>query len=103
MSNKPNELLLNIDPQVKAYINNAYQTTILTVIDKVKELINQQAENQRCWNEQLQNTIKDHFSKLEQISLINNSNNQPTEEEQSNQVIPVTICSTPETRDETLQ
>ncbi|CAG8806791.1 10297_t:CDS:2, partial [Dentiscutata erythropus] len=36
-----------IDAQTKAYIDSACQNTISTIIEKVKELIDQQAENQR--------------------------------------------------------
>ncbi|CAG8649671.1 8896_t:CDS:2, partial [Dentiscutata erythropus] len=93
----------NIDSQIKAYIDNACQTTVSTLIDKVKELINQQAETQKRWNEQLQNTINDRFGKLEQVGLIDSPNSQPIEEEQSNRMTPAIICSTPEMKDDAVQ
>ncbi|CAG8766277.1 873_t:CDS:2 [Cetraspora pellucida] len=37
----------------------------------IKELIDQQKEEQQQWNEQLKNTIENHFNQLEQVYLTN--------------------------------
>ncbi|CAG8663531.1 7207_t:CDS:2, partial [Dentiscutata heterogama] len=53
-------------------------TTMSTLIEKVKELIGQQAEIQRQWNKQMQNTMNKYFNKLEQVGImsdITDSNN----------------------------
>ncbi|CAG8556336.1 17374_t:CDS:2 [Dentiscutata erythropus] len=101
MSNEPTS---SMDPQIKAYIDSACQATVTTLIEKVKEIINQQTEAQRSWNEQLQKTIDEWFSKLEQVGLttngVNFNNNMATEEEQTNQTTPATICSQSELRDD---
>ncbi|CAG8459836.1 18020_t:CDS:2 [Gigaspora rosea] len=103
MSSAPEEPAQDIDPKIIAYIDQACQATITTLVDKVKELINQQNENQKRWNEQIQKTIGDQFNKLEQVGLIDNGTNSReslTNEEQNNQATPATINSPPETRDD---
>ncbi|RIB25051.1 hypothetical protein C2G38_2166972 [Gigaspora rosea] len=70
MSSEPKGLAQDIDLHIKVYIDDAYQATITTLVDKVKELINQQAENQKRWNEQIQRTINDRFNKLEQVAVM---------------------------------
>ncbi|CAG8780037.1 23493_t:CDS:2 [Gigaspora margarita] len=83
LSSVPEGLAQDIDPQIKAYIDEAYQVTITTLIDKVKELINQQAEKQ--------------------VGLIDNETNSresPTSEEQNNQATPATINSPPDARED---
>ncbi|CAG8634520.1 7548_t:CDS:2 [Gigaspora rosea] len=85
-----------IDPRIKDYIDEACQATITTLIDK-------QAESQKHWNEQIQKAIDDRFSKLEQVSLINNEMNSReslTSEEQNNQATPAIVNSPLKTRDD---
>ncbi|CAG8794381.1 23199_t:CDS:1, partial [Cetraspora pellucida] len=98
---------INIDQQIKKYIDSACQATTAVLIEKVKELINQQNENQKHWNEQIQTTINERLNKLEQVGLMDGepdlNNNQPTEEKQSNLTIPITICSSAETRNDIIQ
>ncbi|CAG8529139.1 13845_t:CDS:2, partial [Dentiscutata erythropus] len=91
MSDEPSEPTPEIDPHIKAFIENACQATITTLVEKVKDIMNQQAETQRCWNEQLQKTIDEHFSKLEQVGLVFNGeslnvNSMAAEEERPNQM-----------------
>lgn len=59
MSSVPEGPAQDLDPRIKAYIDEACQATISTLVDKVKELINQQTKNQKRWNEQIQKTIDD--------------------------------------------
>ncbi|CAG8502362.1 3955_t:CDS:2 [Gigaspora margarita] len=61
----------DIDPTTKTYIDEACQRTILTILDQVKDLLNQQRESQQQWNEQFQKTIKDRFIKLKQANWAN--------------------------------
>ncbi|CAG8761900.1 1942_t:CDS:2 [Gigaspora rosea] len=77
MSSEPKGLAQDIDLHIKVYIDDAYQATITTLVDKVKELINQQAENQKRWNEQIQRTINDRFNKLEQVETRDDQGNYP--------------------------
>ncbi|CAG8728781.1 9176_t:CDS:1, partial [Dentiscutata erythropus] len=96
-----------MDPQIKEYIDSACQVTVSTLIEKVKELISQQAENQRQWNERIQNTMNEWFNKLEQVGLMNDgsepNSNHAAEEENNNHTTPITIYSPPEARDDILQ
>ncbi|CAG8614911.1 16084_t:CDS:2 [Dentiscutata heterogama] len=91
-----------MDPKIKEYIDNACQATMSMLIEKVKELIGQQAETQRQWNEQMQNTMNERFNKLEQVGMMSYvmdpNNNHANEEESNNQTI-TTICSPPEVRE----
>ncbi|CAG8699308.1 1853_t:CDS:1, partial [Dentiscutata erythropus] len=77
---------------------------ISTIIDKVKELINQQAENQRGRNEQLQHLMDNRFSQLEQINWSNTTrqsrDNLPPDEGQASNASPITVCSAMEAREE---
>ncbi|CAG8803865.1 1047_t:CDS:1, partial [Cetraspora pellucida] len=47
--NEPNKTP-SIDSQIKEYINNTCQRAITTLFNRVKELIDQQKEEQQQWN-----------------------------------------------------
>ncbi|CAG8794527.1 20826_t:CDS:1, partial [Dentiscutata erythropus] len=80
---------------------------ITTLFEKVKDLLNHQTETQRLWNEQIQSTLNERFSKLEQAGLIddvsNPDNNQPANDIVVDHAIPITVCSPSEKREETPQ
>ncbi|CAG8691359.1 17135_t:CDS:1, partial [Gigaspora margarita] len=61
-----------VDPQIKAYIDNACQITLTMLLRRMEEMMNCQAKSQRLWNEQMQKVLDEHFSKLEQVSLTAN-------------------------------
>ncbi|CAG8821399.1 37405_t:CDS:2, partial [Gigaspora margarita] len=94
----------DFDPQIKAYIDNACQMTITTLLRRMEEMMNCQAKTQRLWNKQIEKVLDEHFSKLEQVSLTANeastNNRRMNEETQNEQATPVTICSQPVMRDE---
>ncbi|CAG8795643.1 19842_t:CDS:2, partial [Cetraspora pellucida] len=100
--NEPNKTP-SIDSQTKEYIDNACQRAISTLFNRVKELIDQQREEQQQWNEQLKNMIKNHFNQLQQVNLTNiekqPDNNQLPEEDHT---FPLTINSA-DTREFTTQ
>ncbi|CAG8629866.1 6016_t:CDS:2 [Dentiscutata erythropus] len=83
---------INVDPQIKAYIDEACQKTITVLVDKVKEMINQQVQNQQQWNEQLEQA---NWTGTERQF----NNNQHTEEDLTS---PATVNST-DTRETTHQ
>ncbi|CAG8684607.1 55_t:CDS:2, partial [Racocetra fulgida] len=85
MSDEPREHVPNIDPKIKAYIDNVCQATVTLLFGKMEEIMNRQAENQKQWNEQIQRSIKDRFK------------------ERNEQATPATICSQLETRNELAQ
>ncbi|CAG8577751.1 37355_t:CDS:2 [Gigaspora margarita] len=104
-SNENNETT-QVDEATKAYINNTCQNTISTIIEKVKELINQQAESQKAWNEQIQQTMNNRFNQLVQMNWNNttrqSANNQLAGNNQATNLSPVTICSAIEAREDLL-
>ncbi|CAG8823343.1 7485_t:CDS:2, partial [Gigaspora margarita] len=61
MSNEPREPVSDIDPCIKAYIDNANQTIITMLLGRIEEIMNCQTETQRHWNEQVQKTMDEHF------------------------------------------
>ncbi|CAG8446034.1 21141_t:CDS:2 [Dentiscutata erythropus] len=101
MSNEPKELAPNLDSQIKSYIDNSCQAAITTLFERVKDLLNQQAETQKHW---IQTTLNERFSKLEQVSLIdeesNPDNNQPANDIAANYTTLLTVCSPAESREE---
>ncbi|CAG8808327.1 31795_t:CDS:2, partial [Gigaspora margarita] len=44
------------------YIDNACHVTITTLLGRIEEMMNRQAETQRLWNEQMQKALDEHFS-----------------------------------------
>ncbi|CAG8573849.1 8852_t:CDS:2 [Gigaspora margarita] len=72
--------------------------------EKVKELINQQMESQRCWNEQMQQTIDNCFNQLEQMNWNNTTrqpeDSQPAGDNQATNSSPVTTSSAVEARED---
>ncbi|KAF0521621.1 hypothetical protein F8M41_015757 [Gigaspora margarita] len=70
MSNEQRELSSNFDPQIKTYIDNVCQATITTLLGRIEEMMNRQAENQRLWNEQMQKALDERFRKLVQVGLM---------------------------------
>ncbi|KAF0463404.1 hypothetical protein F8M41_000179 [Gigaspora margarita] len=97
MSNEQREPASELDLQIKAYIDNACQTTLTMLLGKMEEMMNCQADTQRLWNEQMQKALDERFSKLEQVGLMANeastNNRRITDETQNEQATPVTICS----------
>ncbi|CAG8787779.1 27621_t:CDS:2 [Gigaspora margarita] len=99
-----NNKTTQVDEATRAYIDNAYQKTISMIIEKDKELINQQVESQRCWNEQMQQTMDNCFNQLVQINWNNTTrqseNNQPVRNNQATNSSPVTISLAIEARED---
>ncbi|CAG8479738.1 27148_t:CDS:2 [Gigaspora margarita] len=68
------------------------------------KIMNRQAENQRQWNEQIQKSIEDRFSRLAQVGMTtteaNLDNRANSEEERNEHTTPATICLQSETRND---
>lgn len=104
MSNEPREPTPDIDLKVRSYIDDACQATITMLIRKMKEIMNRQAESQRKWNEQIQKSIEEHFSRLAQVGITtteaNLDNRANPKEERNEHTTPATICSQSESRND---
>ncbi|RIB30244.1 hypothetical protein C2G38_2153110 [Gigaspora rosea] len=73
-----------IDSQTKAYLDMMFQATKVSVIQTVKQYMDQQFEAQREWNVQCMETINRRFAQLEHANLSGNegSNNNTNNNEQ---------------------
>ncbi|RIB14258.1 hypothetical protein C2G38_2323284 [Gigaspora rosea] len=73
-----------IDSQTKAYLDMMFQATMVSVIQTVKQYMDQQFEAQREWNVQCMETINRRFAQLEHANLSGNegSNNNTNNNEQ---------------------
>ncbi|RIB15552.1 hypothetical protein C2G38_2192100 [Gigaspora rosea] len=79
-----------IDSQTKAYLDMMFQSTTVSVIQTVKQYMDQQFEVQKEWNVQCMETINRRFVQLEQANLGGNesSNNNTNNNEQMTEVQP---------------
>ncbi|CAG8705856.1 5487_t:CDS:2 [Gigaspora margarita] len=70
----------------------------------MEEIMNRQAESQRKWNEQIQKSIEDRFSRLAQVGITtteaNLDNRANPEEERNEYTTPATICLQSESRND---
>ncbi|CAG8648983.1 22674_t:CDS:2, partial [Dentiscutata erythropus] len=87
--------------QQKTFLYSLYDFSTNSYMDEflAKKIDTVLAKTQKRWNEQLQNTINDHFGKLKQVGLIDSPNSQSIEKEQSNRLTLATICLTSEMKD----
>ncbi|KAF0424730.1 hypothetical protein F8M41_006456 [Gigaspora margarita] len=57
---------VNIDPYIKAYIDESFRASTTSVINSMKQYIDSQFDRLRSWNEQLQPNINNTLAKVTQ-------------------------------------
>ncbi|CAG8838097.1 45505_t:CDS:2, partial [Gigaspora margarita] len=67
-----------LDLQIKVYIGNAYHVTITTLLSRMEEMMNCQAETQRLWNEQIHKALDERFSNPSDDMLTTSNEGQTT-------------------------